>query len=352
MNTSPTDEFRCTLDNTVNVTDDVTAATLLYSNQEKLMLIIGLGIMLLLGLIGNGVFLLSVYRVQRMRTVTNAYLTNVAISDLIFLIYTVFVAGLTINTIKGGMPLTTSKGCTLIHFFASFPYYLSVTLITFVSLERFFAICLPLSKWSLAGKSRTRNLIAVSWFIGVILSTAWVLTSGKIHAECVIWPNKEQYKEVPTIRWQCDVISNSVAFRVYTINFILLSYAIFLLPILVMYGAIIRALSRRDATTMSEDNRKKEVTEVRNQVARLLIALGTVFFIFQTPSRLSLTIEHLNKLDTDMHLFFAKNNVSLIKQYSSLLLVFNTVINPYLYVVLSKSYRDAYLVALNLKKDT
>ncbi len=353
MNVSSTDKFRCSLDNTINVTDDETAATLLYSPKEKLMMIVTLWVVLLVGVLGNGIFLLTVYRIQRMQTVTNAYLTNVAISDLIFLFYIVFVftAGLSMNTIKGGDPLTTSRGCVLIFFFGVFPYFLSVTLITLVSLERFFAICLPLSNWSLDGKSRTRNLIAVAWIIGCMLSIARVLCSGKIQTDCIIWPNEPRYKGLPTNRWTCDVISTSVASRVYCISFTTVSYVSFLLLNFIIYGAIIRALGKRDVTTTSGYVRQKEVTEVRNQVAKLLIALGIVFFICQTPERLLAISKHLNKLDIEIHLFPTEHDATVATLVSHLLLVFNGLVNPYLYAVLSKTYRDAYREALNLKNN-
>ncbi len=48
-----------------------------------------------------------------------------------------------------------------------------------------------------------------------------------------------------------------------------------------MYAAIIRTLSGRDITAASSDQLKGEVREVRNQVARLLIILGIIFFICQ-----------------------------------------------------------------------
>ena len=351
MNTSSVDELRCTPDNTVYVTDNVTAATLMYTPRTTSLIRIIMMALLLVGVLGNGVFLLTVYRVERMRNVTNAYLCNVAISDFIFLIYTVFVYTITlsVHNVKGGFPVNTSSGCVLITFLPAFSYYLSVTLITLVSLERFFAICLPLSNWSLSGKSRTKKVIAIAWIVPVLLSPAWSVTMSRIQSECIVWPNDEQYKGLRNMRYSCDVISTSVSFRVYCISFAVVSYTIFLLPNLIMYGSIIRTLGRRNASKMSEDSRKIEVTEVRNQVARLLIALGTVFFICQTPERIFVILDHLNKLGIEF-LTGSTETGAFFFFLSKVLVAINCVINPYLYLLFSKSYRDSYLEALNLKK--
>ncbi len=354
MNTVHEEELQCNLDNTFNITDNDSIAKWVYTSRDKLLFLALLAIVLLIGVFGNGTFVLTVYRVQRMQTSTNAYLCNVAISDFIFLNYMVFLftAVLLKNTAKGGSPFTTVQGCMLSSFFVGFPYFLSLILITLVSVERFYAICLPLSKWSLSGKSRTRKIIATAWIIAILLTPAVMLNNSKIRGECIMWPDEAQYKDLPTTRWTCTSFSDSFAFRIYGICLSASVYTILLLVNLVIYVAIIRALSRRNVTTTSGENHKTEVTEVRNQVARLLIALGVVFFVCQTPRRVLVISEHLETIDTRLFTTEKYRSISGHLSFISLFfLALNNVVNPYLYAIFSKSYRGAYLEAFSLKKN-
>ncbi|XP_072018379.1 orexin receptor type 2-like [Amphiura filiformis] len=345
------EDVDCTAENTINITDDATALLFVYSPMMKISLSIILLIVLFAGLLGHGLFFLTVYRIQRMRTVTNTYLCSISIADLIFIFYFVssFVYTVFTDTVKRGAPVATSHGCILLIFLGVFPYYVSLILITLVTLERFYAICLPLSQWTLSSKSRTRQVILVSWVVALSLTAAMIPHAGKIHFECIIWPNEEQYEGLPDKRWNCDVISNSVSLRIYCIVYVAASYLILLIVNFVMYAAIIRALSNRSVVTSLGEQRKSEVTEIRNQVARLLIIFGIVFFVCQTPRRLSAISDHLNQLGSqrilpDQGFFDFILTIFLVP--------LNSVINPYVYVIFSKSYRDAFLEALNLKKES
>ncbi len=340
----------CSPANTINVTDNEMASGLFYSSEEKRFMYIIIALIILTGMVGNGAFLLTVYRIQRMRSVTNAYLCNVAITDMTFIIgSSVFGYVLVIGSLKNELRLTTSVGCTLTYSVFNFTYFLSVTLITFVSLDRFYAICSPFSHRAVSSKSRTRRVIALAWVIAMILSIVMLPTIGRVTFQCIIWPNDQEiYYNLPDRRWICDVISNSVASRIYAGFVGAVIYAVFLVANVVMYAGIIRTLSGRDISTACGDQHMGEVKEVRNQVARLLIVSGIVFFICQSPKRLLNISRHMSKLGFEI---LSTEQHNFLRDMSVVFLNLNSVINPYLYVTLSKTYRDAFLEALNIKKE-
>ncbi len=340
----------CYPDNTINVTDYTMASELFYSSDTKPFLYMLIAIVYLIGMVGNGAFLLTVYRIQRMRSVTNTYLCNVAITDMIFNTYsTVFISyTLFIGSLKNGVPVTSSVGCIISLSFFSLTYHLSVTFITFVSLDRVYAICLPFSHRAVSSTSHTRKVIALTWVIAVILSIVVMPTLSRVTFQCIIWPNDQEiYQSLPDRRWICDAISNSVAFTLYSIFVGPVIYAVFLVANVVMYAAIIRTLSGRGIAAASSDQRKGEVKEVRNQVARLLIVLGVVFFICQSPKRLLNTSKHSSKLGFEI---FSIQQNNILRDLSVAFINLNPIMNPYLYVTFSKTYRDAFLEALNIKK--
>ncbi len=168
--------------------------------------------------------------------------------------------------------------------------------------------------------------------------------------QCIIWPNdREIYQSLPDRLLICDGISNSVTFTTYSISFAVVTYTIFLVANVVMYAATIRTLSGRHISTATGDQHKGEVKEVRNQVDRLLIVLGIVFFICQSPRRLLNISKYVSKLVFEI---FSTKQRNILHDMSLVFINLNPVINPYLYVTLSKTYRDAFLEALNIKKQT
>ncbi len=103
-----------TLDNTFKITDNDSIATWVYTSRDKLLFLnFGCTCNCSAGeSILAGIFLLTVYRVQRMQVSTNAYLCNVAISDIPVCISelhdnSLHSYGINNNTEKGDTPFKT-----------------------------------------------------------------------------------------------------------------------------------------------------------------------------------------------------------------------------------------------------
>ncbi len=205
------------------------ASQLVFSSEEKPFLYILIAFLYLFGISGNGTFLLTVYRIQRMRSVTNAYLCNVAIADLLFLTYSAVITSytLSVSSWKNGLAVTTSFGCILSFSFVSFPYYLSLTLITFVSLDRFYAICLPFSHRVVSSKSHTKRVIALAWAMTIILSIAFIPTLSRVTFQCIIWPNDQKiFQNFPTRSFYCDIINDSALLIIYCIFVTIVNFVV------------------------------------------------------------------------------------------------------------------------------
>ena len=86
--------------------------------------------------------------------------------------------------------------------------------------------------------------------------------------------------------------------------------------------------------------------ETRNQVARLLIVNGLVFILCQTPNRIVNITDGLNKLGISI---FTDDQLVSILILARSLIILNAGINPYLYILCSKSYRQAFLETLGWK---
>ena len=113
-----------------------------YSSFESIVTTIVMPCILAVGLIGNTTFLLTVTRVKTMRNVTNCYLVNLAIADMLFLAMASgekFYRYVAIGVPSYGDVFGTT-GCLIIYAGVFLPFFASLMTVTIVSLERYYAI--------------------------------------------------------------------------------------------------------------------------------------------------------------------------------------------------------------------
>ena len=103
----------CMEHNTLNLSDEVVASEWLWSETEHLFFTFGIPLILLIGTIGNIAFMFVVYSAKKMQTITNAYLVNIAIADLTFVVYT-FARSISSPTLKlqSAMTFFSCEGLT------------------------------------------------------------------------------------------------------------------------------------------------------------------------------------------------------------------------------------------------
>ncbi|XP_067124829.1 orexin receptor type 2-like [Centruroides vittatus] len=129
-------------------------------------------IVFIVGLIGNALVCISVYRNHSMRTVTNYFIVNLAVAD--FLVILICLP----PTVLWDVTETWFFGrvmCKLVLYLQSVSVSVSVLTLAFISIDRWYAICYPLRFKSTA--SRAKISIAVIWLLStlIILPEAIVL---------------------------------------------------------------------------------------------------------------------------------------------------------------------------------
>ncbi|KAJ0058042.1 hypothetical protein NL108_007268 [Boleophthalmus pectinirostris] len=127
--------------------------------------------LMLLGLLGNVLTILVVWLRPHMRTSTYLYLSSMAVSDLLILLL------LPLDLYKLWRPRPWPLGdlvCKLTMFLSECCTFCTILHITFLSLERYLAVCWPITAKTLVTRRRTRVLIGCLW-LGAALSAAPVL---------------------------------------------------------------------------------------------------------------------------------------------------------------------------------
>uniref|UniRef100_A0A8C4HHH0 Growth hormone secretagogue receptor type 1 n=1 Tax=Dicentrarchus labrax TaxID=13489 RepID=A0A8C4HHH0_DICLA len=116
--------------------------------------------LMLFGLLGNILTILVVWLRPHMRSSTYLYLSSMAVSDLLILLL------LPLDLYKLWRPRPWPLGdlaCKLTMFLSECCTFCTILHITFLSLERYLAVCWPITAKTLVTRRRTRALIGCLW---------------------------------------------------------------------------------------------------------------------------------------------------------------------------------------------
>ncbi|XP_053665031.1 uncharacterized protein LOC128714177 [Anopheles marshallii] len=125
-------------------------------------------IIFLLSVVGNLLVILTLAQNKRMRTVTNVYLLNLAISDLLLGVFCmpITLAGQVLRRFVFG-----SVMCKLIPYFQAVSVSVAVWTLVAISLERYFAICRPLSSRRWQTQFHAYKMIGLVWTVSFLANS-------------------------------------------------------------------------------------------------------------------------------------------------------------------------------------
>ena len=112
------------------------------------------------------------------------------------------------------------------------------------------------------------------------------------------------------------------------------------------YTKIIITLQRRASDKMGTETSQ---CKVHNQVARLLIMDGAVFFVCFTPWQIA-NLDRIIKHLFESHLF-SNMHVKLLLDIGVCMNFINSTVNPFVYMACSSTYRNVYLKAFGIKRN-
>ena len=340
-------------DGILNLSNPLVAENIFYASTEILFITVVLPLVVLIGVSSNSAFIFVVIRVKRMQTITNAYLTNVAVADMIFVGYScsAYLVTFTRSPVRDDVFFETWAGCMGNWLTIAVGYFASLMLIALVTIEKYYALCHPLRHMTITGKGRTTKLLVVSWTVGVILAILGCLRYAGIERQCVIWPDAEQYDNKPMVIEFCT--SNNPALNIFADITAVVPFVVVFICSLYMYARIIQSLSSRpigEKLDSSDRNNSQAVRalRVRNQVARLLIINGMIFFCCQAPYRITQVDNIWLEITGARFMSPAQGGTWTI--ISRVLILINSCVNPFVYYTSSSYYRSAFKEAFG-KRD-
>ncbi|CAK1551557.1 unnamed protein product [Leptosia nina] len=151
-------------------------------------------IIFLLSIFGNCLVIATLASNRRMRTVTNVYLLNLAISDFLLGVFCLpfTLVGQIYRRFLFGATL-----CKLIPFLQAISVSVDVWTLVAISLERYFAICRPLKSRKWQTQCHAYKMIATVWILSLMLNSPILVVStlqpmkGDAYKCREVWANLE-----------------------------------------------------------------------------------------------------------------------------------------------------------------
>ncbi|XP_050023890.1 QRFP-like peptide receptor [Dermacentor andersoni] len=314
------------------------------------------GATLLLGLVGNLLIVYTVARFPRMRSISNLFLASLASADLLIVLLCV--------PVKFGQLFSYTwtlgeVGCKLLLYVQHVSMICSVLNLTFLSIERYYAVIHPVRSRYLCTFSQARRVIIFIWIAAFL--TALPIIFVQVHVEMGL--RRRAY-------WCMRDEASPGAWRSFEVYMLILVLCI---PTLVMgyaYAKICAQLwtvvreraslttGTSVATEMTEKKSKKKATFAPNgdpaglkpsradedtvrQVIKMLILVVSLFVLCWAP------ILILNVLTAFGGV--ATLNYSYLKPLRTcfhLLSYLNSCVNPLVYGFMSRSFRGSFREAL------
>ena len=133
-------------------------------------------------------------RDKKMRTVTNFYLANRGVADVLLLLS---------PAVIHAEVATSSLSCMVAIGFLYVTFFASTMFVTLIAVERYLAICHPIKHRLMNSKRRSVTLTTLLWLFVAILTALIIPAYSKTDKTCIIWPSRPIYENYPNVLFSC-----------------------------------------------------------------------------------------------------------------------------------------------------
>lgn len=217
-----------------------------------------------IGLVGNLLVVFALTNSKKPKSVTDIYLLNLALSDLLFVATLPFWTHYVIN--EEGLQNAMCKFTTAFFFIG---FFASIFFITIISIDRYLAIVLAANSMNNRTVQHGVTISLGVWAAAILVAAPQFMFTKQKENECL-----GDYPEVLQEIW--PVLRNVEA-----------NFLGFLLPLLIMSYCYFRIIQ----TLFSCKNHKKA------KAIKLILLVVVVFFLFWTPYNVMIFLETLKLYD-------------------------------------------------------
>ncbi|XP_005104608.2 pyrokinin-1 receptor [Aplysia californica] len=273
-----------------------------------------------------------------MRTVTNHYLFSLAVSDVLTLL---FALPPELYSIWEAYPWHLGEPfCIFKSFLTEMTSYASVLTITSFTVERYLAICHPIRGQRSSRQSRAVKIVLSIWVVSGLCALPY-----PIHTRVFAYLNDPRTHRpildsalcnIP-FKWQQRM---SYSFQVSTFVFFVIPMAVITIMYL-MIGFRLRSSALATSVSSSQSQTAKTAaSRARRAVLKMLVAVVVAFFICFAPFHAQrLMTLYIRPDQWTPELLLVQSNLFYV---SGVLYFMSSTVNPILYNVLSRKFRQAF----------
>ncbi|KAJ8037350.1 Neuromedin-U receptor 2 [Holothuria leucospilota] len=297
-----------------------------------------------IGILGNLAFIFIVWKVPSMRNSMNIILLNLSVADFVFLL--VGAVGRFVNVIMSPVLFDVRSmgrvlGCLIVIPLTNVVSFASLLLISLISCERYLAVCRPLQHLRITTRRRTLVCVSVVWVLSLALAVFLVPSQMDLETQCLKWAKTEHYNKFPTKVGFC--VARHYYWGTISECLQIFPFLISLILNVVCFTKIILVLGRRmtsfSTTVPIRENYEltKQHKDSANAATRMLFLNGIAFFVLATPFHVTNVIQFIDSISWTWSC-----DCTEYKVISVLLLHLNSAVNPFIYGMTNRTYRQAY----------
>ncbi|XP_059610729.1 orexin/Hypocretin receptor type 1-like [Phlebotomus argentipes] len=317
----------------------------IYPTIPEWILIFSHSIVFVMGLVGNALVCIAVYTNHSMRTVTNIFIVNLAVADFFVILFCLP------PTVVWDVTETWFMGktmCKIVLYFQTVSVTVSVLTLTFISIDRWYAICFPLRYVST--NERAIGSIAFIWLVALISDIPEFLTLTTQH---------KQLRFGSTLFTQCVAQWDNQTEKNFHIARFVMLYTLPLLIMTIAYFQIVRVLWKSDTIPGHRESRHHQQyncaylrnsavpansgtmgqLRMRRKAAKMLVAVVVMFACCYFP------VNVLNVLRYTIDIGQSEI-ISVLSLFSHWLCYANSAVNPVIYNFMSGKFRREFKNAL------
>ncbi|KAK6174352.1 hypothetical protein SNE40_017647 [Patella caerulea] len=292
-------------------------------------------VILLVGVVGNILVILVVFKVKDMRTPMNFYLVSLSVADLLVLL--ICQPSALAEFYAKRRWYLSEAACKLVPYLEHLVLHASTLIILVITWERYFAICKPLHNNAVCEKTRPLYLIFIMWTSSIITSLPFIFMT--------------HLKYTPFVDGTTGYICTTVIEETWHYVYIGFSFVVFfLLPMTVltiMYGGIILQLYSDTLKLMGNHHTTAFYRlRSRKQVVRMLISIIVFFFVSLMPLRVFILWQIFTPTtsleDLGIESFYN------IMWFARIMMYLNSAGNPVIYSMLSSKFKMAFKRVLRI----
>lgn len=328
--------YRCLFNYTTNMTvcngTNMQPVSVIPETMERVISIVVpilFGIIVIVGLFGNTLVVIVVACNPQMRSTTNVLIINLAIADLLFIMFCV-----PFTAFDYALPYWPFGDiwCRVVQYLVIVCAYASIYTLVLMSFDRFLAVVHPIPSMSIRTVRNALLAIAILWAV-IVLACIPALESHGLVSYTI---NGVEYS-------MCIFLSGEgYNYAAFQICFLLSSYIVPLSLIFVLYMLMLKRLwfGVAPGGRMSAESLKS-----KKRVTRMVVIVVVIFAVCWCPIQIVLVLKSVYAYPIDP--------LRVVVQITSHILAYmNSCVNPILYAFLSENFRKAFhkVIACNQKQ--